>query len=145
MIEDRLNHLLEENGLYDADSAVQEKLLSEMDSLSFIQLVVSIENEFDIGVPDDFLSLQNFSKKDKIIKMIEKTILDELKNVNDIVEKELCIGCLACIQVCPHGELEVCHGKYPYPVPIASENCEHCGICLSECPAKPMNISNQRI
>lgn len=25
----------------------------------------------------------------------------ELKCVNDIVEKELCIGCLACVQLCP--------------------------------------------
>ena len=37
MIEDRLNKLLEDNGLYDADLEIQEKLLSEMDSLRFIQ------------------------------------------------------------------------------------------------------------
>lgn len=136
MIENRLNQLLEDNGLYDADLEIQEKLLSEMDSLRFIQLVVSIENEFNIGVPDEYLLLQYFRKKDEIIKIIEKAILTEFKNVNDIVEKELCIGCLACIQLCPYGELEVCHGKYPYPVPVAIENCDNCGNCLLECPAK---------
>lgn len=136
MIENRLNQLLEDNGLYDADLEIQEKLLSEMDSLRFIQLVVSIENEFNIGVSDEYLLLQYFRKKDEIIKIIEKAILAEFKNVNDVVEKELCIGCLACIQLCPYGELEVCHGKYPYPVPVAIENCDYCGNCLLECPAK---------
>lgn len=136
MIENRLNQLFEDNGLYDADLEIQEKLLSEMDSLRFIQLVVSIENEFNIGVPDEYLLLQYFRKKDEIIKIIEKALLAELKNVNDVVEKELCIGCFACIQLCPHGELEVCHGKYPYPVPVAIENCDNCGHCLLECPAK---------
>ena len=109
MIEDRLNKLLEDNGLYDADLEIQEKLLSEMDSLRFIQLVVSIENEFNIGIPDEYLLLQYFIKKDEIIKIIEKAILAEFKNVNDVVEKGLCIGCLACVQLCPYGELEVCH------------------------------------
>lgn len=136
MIEDRLNKLLEDNGLYDADLEIQEKLLSEMDSLRFIQLVVSIENEFNIGIPDEYLLLQYFIKKDEIIKIIEKAILAEFKNVNDVVEKGLCIGCLACVQLCPYGELEVCHDKYPYPVPIAIENCNNCGICLLECPTK---------
>jgi len=135
VIENRLNQLLEDNGLYDADLEIQEKLLSEMDSLRFIQLVVSIENEFNIGVPDEYLLLQYFRKKAEIIKIIEKAILAEFKNVNDVVENELCIGCLACIQLCPYGELEVCHGNYPYPVPVAIENCDNCGNCLLECPA----------
>lgn len=136
MIEKRLNQLLEDNGLYDSDSEMQEKLLSEMDSLRFIQLVVAIENEFKIGIPDEYLLLQYFRKKDEIVKIIEETVSSEFKNVNDVVEREQCIGCLACIQLCPYGNLEICYGKFPYPVPVAFENCDNCGICLLECPAK---------
>ena len=136
MIEKRLDQLLEDNGLYDPDIEMQEKLLSEMDSLRFIQLVVAIENEFNIGVPDEYLLLQYFKKKDEIKKIIEKALLSELKNVNDVVEKEQCIGCLACVQLCPYVQLEVCNERYPYPVPVASDNCDNCGNCLLECPAK---------
>ena len=130
MIEQRLNILLENNGLYDSDADLQEKLLSGMDSLMFIQLVVAIENEFNIGIPDEYLLLQYFRKKTEI--------------VNDIVEKELCIGCLACVQLCPHCDLEVCYGKFPYPVPIAFENCDNCGICLLECPAKTIQHNESK-
>ena len=70
------------------------------------------------------------------MKNIEETVSGELKNVNDVVERVLCIGCLACIQLCPYGELEISYEKFPYPVPIAFENCNNCGICLLECPAK---------
>jgi acyl carrier protein/NAD-dependent dihydropyrimidine dehydrogenase PreA subunit len=136
MIADILNKILENNGLYDSDDEIQEKLLSEMNSLRFIQLVVAIENEFNIGIPDEYLLLKNFRKRDEIVKIIELSISSEFKSVSDIVEKELCIGCLACVQLCPHGELEVCYGKFPYPVPIACENCDECGNCLLECPAK---------
>lgn len=143
MIAKRLDQLLEDNGLYDTNNEIQEILLSEMDSLRFIQLVVAIENEFDIGIPDEYLLLQYFRNKDKIIKIIEDAISSssEYKNVNDIVEKELCIGCLACVQLCPNGELEVCYGKFPYPIPVACDNCNDCGNCLLECPA----IANEHI
>ncbi len=144
MIEQRLNILLENNGLYDSDADLQEKLLSGMDSLMFIQLVVAIENEFNIGIPDEYLLLQYFRKKTEIVKIIEEAISAELKCVNDIVEKELCIGCLACVQLCPHCDLEVCYGKFPYPVPIAFENCDNCGICLLECPAKTIQHNESK-
>lgn len=66
-----------------------------MDSLRFIQLIVAIENEFNIGVPDEYLLLQYFKKKDEILRIIKEALLTELKNVNDVVENEQCIGCLA--------------------------------------------------
>lgn len=139
MIEKQLNQLLIDNGLYDTDVEIQEKLLSEMDSLRFIQLVVAIENQFNIGIPDEYLLLRYFSKKDEIINIIEKTIIRDLKSVNDVVEKKVCIGCLACINLCPHERLKIYQGELDYLVPMSYENCDNCGTCLLECPAKAIN------
>lgn len=92
-------------------------------------------NEFDIAIPDEYLLLKYFSKKDEIIKIIEKAIASELKCVDDVIERDLCIGCLACVNLCPYEELKVSYDMLPYPVPIVFENCNKCGICLLECPA----------
>lgn len=135
MIIDRLNKILVDNGLYDSDDEIQEKLLSEMDSLRFVQLVVAIENEFNIGIPDEYLLLQYFRKKDEIAKIIEKAISYEFKCVNDVIERGLCIGCLACVNLCPYEELIVCYDKFSYPVPTVYKDCNKCGNCLLECPA----------
>ncbi len=136
MILDRLNDVLDANGVYDPDEATQNELLASMDSIQFVQLVVSIENEFDIGIPDEYLLFEYFDTKDKIVNIVERAITDGYRNVEDIVRNHLCIGCLACVSMCPLGELEVDEDLYPYPVPVKPEKCDNCSICLLECPAK---------
>lgn len=143
MIKEKLDAVLDNNGIYDSDDELQNELLSNMDSLQFVQLVVSIENEFDIGISDEHLLFKNFNTKEKIIKIIEQAIVDEYKNVDDVVNSNMCIGCLACVPLCPHGDLDVIEDKYPYSVPVKSEQCDNCSICLLECPAKTnKNISD---
>mgnify|MGYP004618756135 CR=1 FL=1 len=136
MMLNKLDDVLEMNGVYDPDETIQDELLSSMDSLQFVQLVVSIENEFDVGIPDEYLLFKYFSTKEKIAKIIEQAIIDGYRNVDDIVNSNMCIGCLACVQLCPHGELKVVQDKYPYPIPIKAEGCNSCSNCLLECPVK---------
>ena len=139
-VRDKLNDVLNENGLFDHDEQIQEKLLSEMDSLRFIQLVVAIENTFEIGVPDEYLLLTHYKNIEDILKIVTEALAEaineKLKNVNDVVENSLCVGCSACLLLCPYGELEVDYNKYPFPTPITHEKCDNCGSCLLECPAK---------
>ena len=58
-----------------------------------------------------------------------------MKNVDDIVKSGLCIGCAACVSLCPFGALETADGDFGYPVPHKSPDCNDCGICLLECPS----------
>lgn len=73
---------------------------------------------------------------DKIIKIVEQAIIDEYRNVDDVVNSNMCIGCLACVQLCPHGELDIVQDKYPYSIPLKSNQYDNCSICLLECPVK---------
>lgn len=74
LIEEKLDKILLENGLYDTDENVQTQLLSEMNSLLFIELVVSIETTFDVGIPDEYLLLAHFRSRNNIIRIIQESV-----------------------------------------------------------------------
>lgn len=42
-----------------------------MDSITFISIVVEIEDVFEITVPDDLLLMENFRNVDSIIQIVE--------------------------------------------------------------------------
>lgn len=58
-----------------------------------------------------------------------------MNNIDDVVNGGLCIGCMACIVMCPFSILETKECDYGYPVPIKYKDCNDCGICLLECPS----------
>ena len=43
-----------------------------MDSLTFIAIVVSLEERFEIIIPDDLLLMENFQKIDDIVNVVEQ-------------------------------------------------------------------------
>ena len=45
-----------------------------MDSVNFIALIIQLESEFDIQIPDDMLLLENFKCVDDIVSVIENEI-----------------------------------------------------------------------
>lgn len=53
----------------------------------------------------------------------------------DIVDKEMCCGCEACIQVCPKQciSIEIDEEGYLYPK-VEIDDCISCGLCDSVCP-----------
>ena len=53
-LKEKLKHIFAENGLDIPDK--EEDCLLDLDSLQTIALIVSIENAFDIEIPDEFLS-----------------------------------------------------------------------------------------
>ena len=58
-IQERLEAILNQYGL----SMYSEEKKDGLDSFSFISMIVEIENEFDISIPDDFLTISSFDVK----------------------------------------------------------------------------------
>ena len=54
-------------------------------------------------------------------------------NVDDVVKSGYCIGCMACIGMCPKGPINVKDGEMGFPVPIKHENCDKCKSCIQIC------------
>ncbi|MCX7023630.1 MAG: 4Fe-4S binding protein [Spirochaetes bacterium] len=53
------------------------------------------------------------------------------------VDKNACVGCLACVAVCPIGAM-----RY-YPGEKAPFKCVACGACAKECPKQALEITQK--
>lgn len=62
-----------------------------------------------------------------------------LKNVSTLkLNKETCIGCGMCTNVCPHNVFELNSDK----VEIIDKNaCMECGACTMNCPVNALNVT----
>jgi Fe-S-cluster-containing hydrogenase component 2 len=52
-----------------------------------------------------------------------------------IVKKELCVGCGACVDVCPVDAITIEDG-----IAVISEECIECGACVGECPSEAIEL-----
>ena len=52
-----------------------------------------------------------------------------------VIDREPCIGCAVCVDVCPYGALELVDA-----VAVVNENCTACGICVPECPVDALSL-----
>lgn len=52
-----------------------------------------------------------------------------------IIDTDTCIGCGACVQVCPFGALEMAGS-----VAAVNDNCTACGACIPECPVEALSL-----
>ncbi|MFA5360489.1 MAG: 4Fe-4S binding protein [Candidatus Paceibacterota bacterium] len=53
------------------------------------------------------------------------------------VDKSICIGCGACIGICPNGAIKIeKDGKSS----IDQKKCKHCGECQKVCPMKAIKV-----
>ncbi len=70
-----ISELFNNNG-FDIDIIEYADLVDDMgmDSITFISIVVEIEAKFNITVPDDLLSMDNFRKVDDIVKIVENEL-----------------------------------------------------------------------
>ena len=53
------------------------------------------------------------------------------------VDKERCVGCGACVEVCPFGALSMEDGA----VAIDGDACMGCGVCVAKCPQVALSLS----
>ena len=57
------------------------------------------------------------------------------KAVTSVLDLNLCVGCSACVNVCPKGALSLKPDKYGYYcTSIEPEKCINCGLCAKTCP-----------
>ena len=52
-----------------------------------------------------------------------------------IIDSDTCIGCGACVEVCPAGALSLVDG-----LAVADDRCTACGACLPECPVEALAL-----
>ncbi len=52
-----------------------------------------------------------------------------------LIDGEACIGCSACVAVCPFGALELIAG-----LAVVNANCTACAACLSVCPVDALSL-----
>ncbi|HHT9127138.1 MAG TPA: FAD-dependent oxidoreductase [Candidatus Wujingus californicus] len=53
------------------------------------------------------------------------------------VDDKLCVGCLTCVRVCP---FEVPKIKKAETTAYIDDDCQSCGLCIVECPAKAISF-----
>ena len=57
--------------------------------------------------------------------------------VKAAVDKELCVGCGACVAICPYNAIEWLSFGQPR---VVEEACIGCGLCAAECPMGAMQL-----
>ena len=71
----RLKTIFKHNG-YSVENG-EEFAQLQLDSLQFISIMCDIENEFDISIPDEFLSGENLDTYTDIFEMVRKLCEDK--------------------------------------------------------------------
>lgn len=50
-----------------------------MDSLTFVEMIILIEEEFNIEIPFEILVINNFNNIDSIANVVKKALIDQYK------------------------------------------------------------------
>ena len=54
-----------------------------------------------------------------------------------VVNKDICVACGTCVDVCPMSAMEIYRGSFAKPM---EEKCVGCGRCARECPASAIAV-----
>lgn len=57
-----------------------------------------------------------------------------------VVEREKCVGCEACVAVCPVGAVRLIEGR----ALINDDECVRCGACIHECPMEAVQATDEK-
>ena len=55
------------------------------------------------------------------------------------VNEEKCVGCAACVNVCPAGAISMSNDK----AKIDAANCVNCGKCVQVCPQEAISCNRR--
>lgn len=69
-MKDKVQNCLEENGILISNTGE----LENVDSISFISAIVSLEEEFDIEFPDEYLVQNNMANIDDVCRIVNQLV-----------------------------------------------------------------------
>lgn len=136
-----------------------ESLLGKVDIMDRLVVNEDIPLEEKFLEPMDFTKVNSIleSEKTRTIEWLKKSVKSNsinidnkrVRHVNSVLPEEDCMGCGACVSVCPVDAIELKGDKYGvYRAKIKQEKCISCGKCLKVCAALEMpknkNNSNPR-
>lgn len=61
--------------------------------------------------------------------------------MNFVINSDTCVGCLACVRVCPTNAIAVAPDAST--VRVIDESCIRCGLCVPECPHDAVEVSGE--
>ena len=66
--------------------------------------------------------------------------MEYLKNVVTLrLDRDACVGCGRCLEVCPHGVFALAEGN---ALIVERDACMECGACARNCPANALFVKN---
>ena len=72
-----------ENTELSAEQIEEDLSILGMDSIAFIHIVVALEEEFDIEIPDEYLLLTEMNTISKIAEVISATLDNQNKEIGE--------------------------------------------------------------
>lgn len=66
-----------------------------------------------------------------------------MDNIN-ILDKNKCCGCMACMNSCPVNAIEMKENEEGFLEPVVNETCIHCGKCVRACPVLTPHYENEK-
>lgn len=64
-----------------------------------------------------------------------------MEQVNTVCNQDQCVGCMACIDLCPRQAISIIDSGYAYNAVIDNTKCIHCNACYKYC----QNINRQEL
>ena len=53
--------------------------------------------------------------------------------VNTVCDQDQCVGCMACVDLCPRQAISIIDSRYAYNAVIDNTKCIHCNACFKYC------------
>lgn len=115
------------NRLIENSEQITYSLLNDEIDFIYVNSVIADKvKEAEEYIRDGILSEENESK----------SVVLPSKCVNVLLEKEKCVGCGACVNICPTNAICFEEDEWGYyRATVKGEKCVNCGKCSSICPA----------
>jgi len=92
----------------------------------------NIDFNVDWTVADESVS----HEREFSLNWLSNALKEKKVAVTSKLKQELCVGCSACVNICPTGALSLTPDEYGYyRSTIKSDKCINCGLCAKICPA----------
>lgn len=73
------------------------------------------------------------------MRRFEDTVAEVSRYAADAAGRERCVGCGACVKICPMEACAVEHGS----VQVKGQQCIGCGLCVSRCPKGVLKMAKR--